>query len=142
MRMLVNIDVPELERACAFYCRAFGLEPARRFGASAVELVGGAVAIYLLANPQGSTAVRGTGLARDYARHWTPVHLDIVVDDLDIALARALDAGAVLESPRRDEVWGAIAGCADPFGNGFCLIEFTARGYDAVATAPVAGPGP
>jgi hypothetical protein len=23
---------------------------------------------------------------------------------------------------------------ADPFGHGFCLIEFTGRGYDEVAT--------
>jgi hypothetical protein len=22
---------------------------------------------------------------------------------------------------------------SDPFGNGFCLIEFTGRGYDAIA---------
>jgi hypothetical protein len=23
---------------------------------------------------------------------------------------------------------------ADPFGHGFCLIQFTERGYDAIAT--------
>lgn len=103
-------------------------------------MVGGTAPIYLLANPPGSTAVRGTALTRDYARHWTPVHLDMVVDDLDIALARALDAGAIRESPRRDEVWGSIAGCADPFGNGFCLIQFTEPGYDAIAMSSGALP--
>jgi hypothetical protein len=29
---------------------------------------------------------------------------------------------------------------ADPFGNGFCLIEFNARGYDALAGADGTGP--
>ncbi|MFK8254035.1 VOC family protein [Ancylobacter terrae] len=135
MQLLVNIDVPDLGAAEAFYAAAFGLVAARRFGAGGVEMVGATAPIYLLAHPPGSTAVRGTALARDYARHWTPVHLDVVVADLDQALDRALSAGAILESPRRDEAWGSIAVCADPFGHGFCLIEFTARGYDAVASA-------
>jgi Glyoxalase-like domain len=35
--------------------------------------------------------------SRHYQRHWTPVHLDIQVDDLKGALAQALEAGALLE---------------------------------------------
>jgi hypothetical protein len=34
-----------------------------------------------------------------------------------------------------ESVWGRIATFADPCGHGFCLIEFSARGYDAVADA-------
>ena len=30
--------------------------------------------------------------------------------------------------------WGRIAHMADPFGHGFCLIQFVGRGYDEVAT--------
>jgi hypothetical protein len=26
-----------------------------------------------------------------------------------------------------------LALLADPFGNGFCLLQFTGRGYDAIA---------
>jgi len=28
---------------------------------------------------------------------------------------------------------------ADPFGHGFCLIQFLNRGYDEIADRPVAG---
>jgi len=31
--------------------------------------------------------------------------------------------------------FGQIAVLSDPFGNGFCLLEFAGRGYDEVATA-------
>ncbi|MDZ3824625.1 MAG: VOC family protein, partial [Pseudoxanthomonas sp.] len=70
---------------------------------------------------------------RDYSRHWTPVHLDIVVEDLDAALARALAAGARLERPVLEQRWGRLAPLADPFGHGFCLIQFLGRGYDEIA---------
>ena len=71
---------------------------------------------------------------RDYRRHWTPVHLDFVVADLDAALARAQRAGATLEGEPRSATWGRIATLADPFGHGLCLIQFLGRGYDEVAT--------
>ena len=70
---------------------------------------------------------------RDYARPWTPVHLDFCVDDLDAALKRALEAGAVLEGDVRDYDWGRIATLGDPFGHGFCLMQLYAGGYDHVA---------
>lgn len=132
MDLLVNIDVPDLARAEAFYVAAFGLTPTRRFGQGGVELSGLPVRLYLLEKPEGSI---GAGdQPRRYDRHWTPVHLDVVVDDLEAALARALNAGAVLEQPARTEVWGRIALLADPFGHGLCLIQFLNRGYDEVAT--------
>jgi predicted enzyme related to lactoylglutathione lyase len=34
----------------------------------------------------------------------------------------------------RTHVWGRIAVLSDPFGNGFCLIQFLNRGYDEIAT--------
>jgi hypothetical protein len=36
----------------------------------------------------------------------------------------------------RTASWGRIAHFADPFGNGFCLLEFLNRGYDEIAQAP------
>lgn len=131
--LLVNIDVPDLEAATAFYTQAFGLTVGRRLGDGAVELLGGSAPIYLLAKPPGSAATASTG-TRTYRRHWTPVHLDFVVTDIDAALARAETAGAVTESPPAAYNWGKIAMLADPFGHGICLIEFLGRGYDEIAT--------
>lgn len=132
--ILVNIDVPDLEAALAFYGDAFGLKLARRFGAQAAELTGWPARLYLLEQPAGSF---GAGEERRrYERHWTPVHLDVVVDDLDAAVARAVAAGAVAETPIRTEIYGRIAMLADPYGHGFCLIEFTGRGYDELSPAP------
>lgn len=56
-------------------------------------------------------------------RHWTPVHLDIHVDDLRVALKRALAAGAKQEQWFEDAEHGSAAFCSDPFGHGFCLIQ-------------------
>ena len=131
--LLVNIDVDDLERAEAFYVAAFGLRPGRRFGEHGVELLGATCAIYLLAKPAGSSPADGAP-PRDYGRHWTPVHLDVVVPDVEAAVARAEAAGAKLEAPVRSQAWGRLALMADPFGHGFCLIEFLGRGYDEIAT--------
>ena len=124
---LVNIDVPDLAAAEAFYTAAFGLTPGRRFDGW-MELLGLPVPVYLL--PKDGAPIPG-GAPRDYGRHWTPVHLDLTVDDLDAALAQAADAGARVEAPPRDAPYGRIAMLADPFGHGWCLIQFNEAGYDA-----------
>ena len=76
MDLLVNIDVPELGPAVAFYTRALGLRVGRRFGEDAVELLGGTSPIYLLAKPAGTTPAPAAR-PRNYARHWTPVHVHL-----------------------------------------------------------------
>jgi predicted enzyme related to lactoylglutathione lyase len=133
MMALINIDVPDLERALAFYTSAFGLAVGRRLGGMAVELNGASAPIYLLQKEAGTTASSSSDDARRYERHWTPVHLDFAVPDLDTAVDRARTAGATLEDPPQSHAWGRIAHLADPFGHGFCLIAFTERGYDAIA---------
>jgi len=131
MRLLLNIDVPDLAAAEAFYVAAFGLNPARRLGPHVVELLGSGATIYLLEKPVGS---RGAGNSlRGYERHWTPIHCDWVVDDLDAALRRALGAGAQQEGEIREADWGRIVQLADPFGHGWCLLQFLGRGYDEIA---------
>ncbi|WP_437491462.1 VOC family protein [Sorangium sp. So ce1014] len=131
--LLVNIDVPELEPAIAFYTRAFGLRVGRRFGASFVELLGAAIPLYLLVKPAGLAPAAGAS-PRDYRRHWTPVHLDFVVDDLEAAARRAQEAGAVPEADIEVAAWGRMLRLADPFGHGVCLLQFSGRGYDEIAT--------
>jgi predicted enzyme related to lactoylglutathione lyase len=133
MNVLVNIDVDDLERAERFYREAFDLAVGRRFGAGAVELVGSGVPIYLLVKPAGTATTPANTGSRRYDRHWTPVHLDFVVDDIDGAVQRAIAAGAVQEGAVSMQPWGKLALLADPFGHGFCFLQFIGRGYDEIA---------
>jgi predicted enzyme related to lactoylglutathione lyase len=130
MGLLLNIDVPDLETAERFYSAAFGLTVGRRFGADVVELLGWPAAVYLLRKESGTVGAGGD--PRRYDRHWTPIHPDIVVEDLDAAVLRAASAGAVVEQPSTSVGYGRIAMLSDPFGHGFCLIQFNAEGYDAL----------
>lgn len=131
MQQLINIDVPDLDAAMRFYTQAFGLHVGRRLGAEVIELLGGQAPIYLLRKPEGSAAA-GEDIRR-YARHWSPLHLDVVVDDLDAALRSALTAGARQEGAIRSANWGRIVQIADPFGHGWCLLQFLGLGYDEIA---------
>ena len=68
----------------------------------------------------------GTGL---------PVHLDFVVIDLDATVARLTGLGGSLDRDIKVREYGRIANMANPFGNGFDLIEFAGAGYDTVSRA-------
>jgi predicted enzyme related to lactoylglutathione lyase len=128
----VVIDVDDLDRGVAFYTRALGLTAGRRHGDEWIELEGAPCPLDLVAKPPGTSAMPGgTRGLRDYERHWTPVHLDFLVDDVDAAVSRAVAAGAKLERAPETHAWGRIALLADPFGHGFCLLAPSARGYDA-----------
>jgi predicted enzyme related to lactoylglutathione lyase len=129
-RLLINIDVDDLERGIAFYTAAFGLRVGRRFGRGFVELLGGEAPIYLLTKEAGSLPFHEALNGRRYDRHWTPVHLDFVVDDLNGAVVRAVEAGASLSSLPSEAPYGRLALLSDPFGHGFCLLEFRGKGYD------------
>jgi predicted enzyme related to lactoylglutathione lyase len=130
MSLLLNIDVPDVEAGVRFYAEAFGLRVGRRFGADFVELLGWPAPVYLLTKKAGTVGAGGD--LRRYERHWTPVHPDVVVDNVDDAVARAVKAGARLEAPAKDAPYGRIAMLADPFGHGFCLLQFSEKGYDAL----------
>ena len=135
MQLLVNIDVNDLAAAVTFYCSAFELTVGRRFGTDGVELVGASSAIYLLAKAEGSTPSDFTTQRRSYVRHWSPIHLDFVVPEIESALQRAVSAGARLEKPIQTSEGGRLALLADPFGHGFCLVQFLGKGYDEIAQA-------
>ena len=130
--LLLNIDVPDVEAGIAFYTAALGLKAGRRFDADFVELTGADAPIYLLGKDAGTSIGPAGGDIRRYERHWSPIHPDFVVDDMDEAIARAVAAGAVQEGETRDAPYGRLAMFADPFGHGFCLIQFNERGYDAL----------
>ena len=132
MDFVANIDVDDLDKAVRFYQAAFGLKVGRRFGADGVEMLGGPAPLYLLLKAAGTAASSAAAAVRRYDRHWTPVHLDFVVEEIESAVQNALAAGARLEAPLSTARWGKLALMADPFGHGFCFIEFLGRGYDEI----------
>ena len=131
MQFVVNIDVREIEKAISFYESGLGLQLIRRlFGGTVAEMDGGPAPIYLIEQPDASAAAPGSSLQRDYKRHWTPVHLDFIVEDIGAAVKQAVSAGAVKEGETNSFAWGTLATMSDPFGNGFCLLAFAEGGYD------------
>lgn len=124
----VCIDVPDVARAVEFYRETFGFEPIQRDGF--VELVGAPVPIDILPREQGSRTAAAANAERTYERHWTPVHVDFVVDDVDGTVERAVRLGARVEAGPLDQPFGRITQLADPFGHGLCVIQMSQRGYD------------
>ena len=118
----VGVDVPDLAEGRRFYAEAFGFEVIAEPYPGVVVLRAGEATITLLEKAEGSRPSPNTTDARRYARHWTPVHLDLHVDDLKAALERAVKAGAVVEQQFGNPEHGSAAFCADPFGHGFCLL--------------------
>ena len=88
MTFLLNIDVPDVAKATIFYTEAFGLTVGRRFGTDFVELNGWPAPVYLLTKQAGTLGAGGE--RRRYERHWTPMHIDVVVDDVAAAFALLL----------------------------------------------------
>lgn len=134
MEVLINIDVADLERAIEFYQYAVGLRLERRlFDGTVAEMLGASSPIYLLVKESGSSPGIHMSQFREYQRHWTPIHLDFIVKDIEVAIERASVAGAKLEGVPRSFAWGRLATMSDPFGHGLCFIQWVGEGYDAVA---------
>ena len=129
MNLRINIDVPDLVSATAFYQEALGLKVNRLLDDDVAELTGASSLIYLLAIPPGSSSADDKGDTRRYTRHWTAVHIDFEVDDLEEASARARKAGAIQESACVEWMGSSCITFADPFGHGFCLIKFAETTY-------------
>ena len=105
----------------------------RSFGAFGVEMVGSSAPIYLLVKAPGTRPSPTTSQRRSYDRHWTPVHLDFVVEEIEPVVEKAIAGGAQLEKPIVTLKWGRLALMADPFGHGFWFVQFLGRGYDEIA---------
>ena len=121
MRLGVTIDVPELEAGIAFYA-ALGFMPGDRPLPIMCSMAAGEARILLMEKPAGSRPFPDAGVTRDYARHWTPVHIDLHVADVAAVRDAALAAGATLEAWHEVPGRPSAAFMADPFGHGFCLI--------------------
>lgn len=122
MKLSVTIDVPDLSAGLAFYGDVFGFtERARPVPVYAVLEKDG-VTLGLMQKPVGSRPFPDAATGRDYARHWTPVHVDFHVEEFDATMHRLRAAGGTVEQEWNAPGRPATAFCADPFGNGFCLM--------------------
>jgi len=119
-KVSISIDVADMEIASLFYSNALGCEMERN-GEETSVLSTENTTIYLLKKLPGSNPLLAGNTSRDFNRHWTPVHLDFVVETIDETVALVLKYGGTCEGGESGD-WGKIAYCADPFGNGFCLV--------------------
>lgn len=121
-RVNLSIDVPELEAGLRFYAAVFGfVETARPFPTMAI-LDANNVTVCMHAKPAGTKSSPAGAELRRYERHWTPVHLDFDVAELDEVLAKVRAEGGAVENEFRTQGPKPVAFCSDPFGNGFCVI--------------------
>ncbi len=118
----VSVDVPDLDAGLRFYAAVLGcVERARPFPTMAIVDAGN-VTMCLHQRAAGTASSAASAEVRRYERHWTPVHRDLHVPDLDATLARVRAAGGAVEREFRTEGPRPVAFCSDPFGNGFCVI--------------------
>lgn len=121
-RISICIDVADHDQALAFYTGALGFELVKK-GPEYSELSADGTTVYLAPRQPGSNPLITGEAARNYERHWTPVHLDVIVDDLDQCVSSVEALGGVKEGEKHGD-WGSVVFCADPFGNGFCVLKF------------------
>jgi len=95
------IDVTAAEPAIAFYCDGLGLSVKRRLSPTWIELEGANLPIFLLADRPPYADLGSRQVPRSFERHWTPIHLDFIVADLDAAVARARRLGRVARPRHR-----------------------------------------
>jgi predicted enzyme related to lactoylglutathione lyase len=124
VKIIINVDVPDLAPAIRFYTEALGLVHSRTLDDDVAELTGASATLYLLQKNPGTAAVRVPPIDRHYGRHWSPVHFDLVVPDVNAAAARAVAAGAKQETGCVNWRGSRCISFGDPFGHGFCFIQF------------------
>ncbi len=108
----VVIDVPDLERAGAFWGAVLGNNDPKRFGQYLFfGNAGGSVGIGLQQVPEDKV-----GKSR--------AHVDIKVSDLDDATEKVVELGGSHIETIEDNGSRFIV-MADPDGNEFCLVRFT-----------------
>ena len=123
-KISVCIDVSEMGPAIQFYTKALDCKLVTSSDNQA-ELSANGLTIYLLERAGGTNPLSRGDAMRNYERHWTPVHLDITVSSLDKSVTAITQLGGTVEESQSGD-WGSIAFCADPFGNGFCVMQMNA----------------
>lgn len=121
LKLSISIDVSDLKQAEHFYTEALGCKKLRDQGGMSVISVENCD-IYLQEKKEGSKAIPNETIERSYSRHWTPVHIDFLTENVDEIVDKILKLGGKHEGGESGD-WGKIAYCSDPFGNGFCIIN-------------------
>ena len=110
---MFTIDCDDPAAAAAFYSALLGMEIAHSSDAYAML--------------SGDGPALGFGRVEGYEPPEWPnpngskqFHLDLAVDDIAIAEARAVDLGAKLADPQPGDTWRVLL---DPTGHPFCLTD-------------------
>ncbi len=119
-KVSVSIDVSDMGQALNFYTNALGCVFKKEYSDIWQVVAISGLDIHLQQMAAGTVAAGKH--QRDYRRHWTPVHLDFTVEDIRPACAAIEEHGGHVENQSFSE-HADIAHCADPFGNGFCVIR-------------------
>jgi len=122
IKISVSIDVSNLKQAEIFYVEALGCKKIRDQDSDMVVLSTENCDIYLQEKEAGTKPLVSNEIVRDYKRHWTPVHLDFLTENVNAVVERVVRLGGLHEGGESGD-WGSIAYCADPLGNGFCVIN-------------------
>ena len=108
----VGIDVADLDRSSRFWMALLGVKVAQRTGNYIFfEKQGAGPALYVQKVPEKKTAK-------------TRVHLDIAVENLDVAVDRAVAVGAKKVQSFAEAGAGHVV-MEDPDANEFCLTHIT-----------------
>ncbi|HZC46231.1 MAG TPA: VOC family protein [Candidatus Acidoferrum sp.] len=118
MKFDICIDVDDVARAVDFYGRGLGFAVVENHPDWA-QLKLGEQTFWVMKTAAGKEG----SISRDFRRHWTPLHLDLQVDDLEEAVKRALKAGGKLDREIQHGPKSNIANLSDPSGNGIDLVE-------------------
>lgn len=118
----VSVDVPSLADKVWLYTNAFGFSKIAELVPGVAELRAETSEIFLLEKGPGSILSVYTEEKRHYQHHWMPVHMDFLVDDLNLALAKALEASAKQEQRFENPEHSSVTMCSDLFGHVFCVI--------------------
>jgi PhnB protein len=120
-RLIPHLVMKNASAAVVFYTRAFGAtevsrltEPSGRVGYVELSLHGASL---MLADEYPEYGILGP-----QSRGGATSSLNLYVEDVDAVARRALDAGAELERPIKDEFYGdRVAHVRDPFGHRWAL---------------------
>jgi len=124
-KISVCIDVSEMSKAILFYTQALGCELVNEAD-EYTELSFDGLKMYLACRESGSNPLIKGEASRSFERHWTPIHLDFHVTNIDQCVSTIVELGGVKEGESTGD-WGVAAFCTDPFGNGFCVMQYNSE---------------
>ena len=123
MQLSVHLVVPDASEAAALYAQAFGAQERSR-----IPLPGGVVMVVEVdfGGPVVHVASEfpDAGIVSPLAIGGTATVIQLNVDDVDAAWARALQAGATVHHELADVFWGERHGqLTDPYGHRWNLAQ-------------------